>query len=91
MTDENKILTDRQLIISALTAARIEKGISQQALADMIGTKRSNICRIESGGQNISLDMLLKISAALGKHVSVILEERKDDMDNEKTKYSLRL
>lgn len=89
MTDDNKILSDRQQIISELTAARIEKGLSQQALADMIGTKRSNICRIEAGGQNITLDMLLKISAALGKDVSVILNERKNDM--EETNYSLRL
>ncbi len=91
MYDENKILSDRQQIISALTAARIEKGLSQQALADMIGTKRSNICRIEAGGQNISLDMLLKISAALGKDVSFVLNERDGKMDNEITDYSLRL
>ncbi len=91
MTDDNKILTDRQRIISALTAARIEKGLSQQALAEMIGTKRSNICRIEAGGQNISLDTLLRISAALGKDVSVILNERKEEMENEKTIYCLRL
>jgi len=91
MTDESRIRFDRQRIISELTAARIEKGLSQQALADMIGTKRSNICRIEAGGQNITLDMLLKISAALGKDVSVILNDRRDKMDSEKTSYSLRL
>ena len=67
MLDDNKLLSDRQRIISALTAARIEKGLSQQALADIIGTKRSNICRMESGAQNISLDMLLKVAKALGK------------------------
>ena len=91
MLDENKLLSDRQRIISALTAARIEKGLSQQALADMIGTKRSNICRLEAGGQNISLDTLLKISAALGKDVSFILNERNEEMDNDITNYSLRL
>ena len=64
--DDSRILDDRQKIISMLTAARIEAGISQQELAKRIGTKRSNICRIESGAQNISLDMLLKISQALG-------------------------
>ena len=91
MSDTEKLLSQRQRIISALTAARIEKGLSQQALADMIGTKRSNICRIEAGGQNITLDMLLKISAALGKDVSVILSERDMEADNEITNYSLRL
>ena len=91
MSDENKIRSDRQKIISVLTAARIEKGLSQQALADMLGTKRSNICRIEAGGQNISLDMLLKISDALGKDVFVDFKERKNEMENEITNYSLRL
>ena len=91
MSDENKILSDRQKIISVLTAARIEKGLSQQALADMLGTKRSNICRIEAGGQNISLDTLLKISDALGKDVFVDFKERNNEMENEITNYSLRL
>ena len=84
--DEDLVLDDRQKIISMLTAARIEKGISQQELADRIGTKRSNICRIESGAQNISLDMLLKISRALGKDVSLSLEERSEPIVD---KYSL--
>ena len=91
MFDENELIENRQRIISELTAARIEKGLSQQALADMIGTQRSNICRIEAGGQNITLDMLLKISSALGKDVSVILNERSKEMENEITNYSLRL
>lgn len=82
------ILALRQKIISQLTAARLERGLTQSQLAEMIGTKRSNICRIESGGQNISLDMLLKISHAVGKNLTVILEERGDDVI---TKYSLRM
>ena len=77
MMDDRSITQDRQKIISILTAARLEKGISQQALADMIGTKRSNISRMESGAQNISLDMLLKVAGALGKDVSVVLEEKR--------------
>ena len=76
MMEEDTVLYDRQTIISMLTAARIEAGISQQELADRIGTKRSNICRIESGAQNISLDMLLRISRALHKDVRLSLEER---------------
>ena len=91
MFDENELIKNRQRIISELTAARIEKGLSQQALADMIGTQRSNICRIEAGGQNITLDMLLKISSALGKDVSVILNERSKETEMEITNYSLRL
>ena len=81
MTDDS-IVKMRQSIISKLTQARLEKGISQAQLAEMIGTQRSNICRIESGAQNLSLDMLIKISQALDKDVSVILDERSDTVNN---------
>ncbi len=88
MNDDSCIINERQKIISELTNARLEKGLSQETLAEITGTRRSNICRIESGSQNISLDMLLKISKALDKDVSVILKERgESSMD----KYSLRL
>lgn len=69
------ILESRQKIISKLVSARLEKGLSQEQLAQLIGTQRSNICRIESGSQNVSLDMLVKICAALGKDVNLSLEE----------------
>ena len=81
LTDDS-IVKMRQGIISKLTQARLEKGISQAQLAEMIGTQRSNICRIESGAQNLSLDMLIKISQALDKDVNVILDERSDTMGN---------
>ena len=82
------LIRERQKIISLLTAARLEKGISQQALADMIGTKRSNISRMESGAQNISLDMLVKVANALGKDVSLGLTDKTPDTAD---RYSLRL
>lgn len=86
--NDNNILRSRQQIISKLAEARLEKQMSQAELASLIGTQRSNICRIESGSQNLSLDMLIKISEALGKDVNILLEERKTEMNN---CYSLRL
>lgn len=77
----NSILS-RQKIISQLISARLEKGMSQEQLATLIGTKRSNICRIESGTQNFSIDMLVKICDALEKDVNVILKERSIPMSN---------
>ena len=74
--NDNNILRSRQQIISKLAEARLEKQMSQAELASLIGTQRSNICRIESGSQNLSLDMLIKISEALGKDVNILLEER---------------
>ena len=82
MTSDNKILRKRQEILSKLTQARIEKGLSQAQLAELVGTQRSNICRIENGGQNLSLDLLIKISSALGKDINLLLEERQPEMSN---------
>ena len=82
MTNSNSIIRKRQEIVSKLTQARLEKGLSQAQLAEMVGTQRSNICRIENGGQNLSLDLLIKITDALGKDVSVLLEEKSVEMSN---------
>lgn len=79
---------DRQEIIARLVEARLEKGISQSELARMIGTQRSNICRLESGAQNPSLDMVLKIAAAMGMTASLTLEDKEEAMSNI---YSLRI
>lgn len=86
MADE--IVKKRQDIVAQLTQARLEKGMTQAELAELIGTQRSNICRIESGAQNLSLDLLLKISNALDKDVSVLLTEREQDMEH---RYLLRI
>ena len=82
MTDRNDITSKRQEIVAKLTQARLEKGLSQAQLAELVGTQRSNICRIENGGQNLTLDLLIKISNALDKDVSVLLEEKRPQTTN---------
>lgn len=79
---------ERRKIISQLVEARLEKGISQAELARLIGTQRSNICRLESGTQNPTLDMILKIASALGKEVSLLLEDKEEPVGN---LYSLKI
>ena len=79
---EKDLLASRQSVIQKLTQARLEKGLSQAQLARLIGTQRSNICRIESGAQNLSLDMMIRIAEALGKDLNILLEERNQTMTN---------
>ena len=81
-------LRQRQRIVSQLVEARMERGISQAELARRVGTQRSNICRLESGMQNLTLDMILKIASALGKDISFSLKDKEEPMGNV---YSLRL
>ena len=79
---------DRRDIIAQLVEARLEKGVSQAELARRIGTQRSNLCRLESGLQNPSLDMILKIADALDKQVSLSLDDKEEMESNI---YSLRI
>ncbi len=48
---------------------RTQKGITQAELAKRIGTSQSAINRIENGGQNLSMEMLARISDALHSQI----------------------
>ncbi len=49
--------------------ARQNRGLTQAQLAEVLGTSQSAINRIEQGAQNVSLDMLSRISAALDSEI----------------------
>lgn len=86
--ERSELVSARQRIVSALTEARLAAGVSQQELANRIGTQKPNISRMESGQQNISLDTMLKYASALDLDVSIGLK------DKEKlpvSRYSLRM
>lgn len=78
--------SQRNNIIARLIEARTELGITQEELANRIGSKKSAISRIENGQQNLTIDMLIKISNALGKKVDFELNDSESD-----TVYELRL
>ncbi len=50
---------------SLIRDARKQRGLTQQELADVLGTSQSAVHRIESGGQNLSLEMINRIATAL--------------------------
>ncbi len=52
-----------------ISELREERGLTQSDLAGKIGTTQSAIARIEKGEQNISTEMLAKISGALQREV----------------------
>jgi DNA-binding XRE family transcriptional regulator len=58
-------------IIDEIIMARKEKNLTQKDLAELIGTKQSNISRLESGNYNPSLEFLNKIAQAVGKKLEV--------------------
>lgn len=49
--------------------ARINRGLTQTELAKALGTSQSAVNRIEKGGQNISLEMIARISEVLSSNI----------------------
>ena len=64
-----KAKTYQQVIGETVEQMRLEKGWTQDELAKAAGTSQSAIHRIEKGGQNISLEMIKKLSEALGNQI----------------------
>lgn len=54
-----------------LIQLRIDKGLSQKDLAELIGTKQSAISRLENANCNPSIEFLSKVAHALGKKLHV--------------------
>ena len=60
-----------QEVAKQLRDVRKSQGITQESLAELVGTKKSNISRLESGRYNPSLDFLVKVAGGLGKQIQV--------------------
>lgn len=71
---EKQGLKPRHEIVEQLKKARKEQNVTQEVLAERIGTKKSNISRFESGRYNPSLDFLLRIAECLGKEIQMQLK-----------------
>jgi DNA-binding XRE family transcriptional regulator len=71
---EYEKLKPRYDIISQIIEIRTSQNITQEELALRVGTKKSNISRLESGAYNPSLDFLAKVARCLGKEVQVTLK-----------------
>jgi transcriptional regulator with XRE-family HTH domain len=59
-------LSLRQKFADNLKKIRLEKGFSQEALADLAGLHRTYIGSVERGERNISIDNIERIAKALG-------------------------
>ena len=62
----------RQLEIAyQILQLRKRKKMSQAELAKKIGTKQSNVARMETGQQNFTIEMLQKIASVFGCNLKV--------------------
>lgn len=58
-----------------LKAARAEKDISQQALAEKVGVSRQTISAIEKGNYNPSVNLCISICKAVGRTLNDLFWE----------------
>ncbi len=59
----------QEVIGETIEQMRLQKGWTQGDLAEAVGSSQSAIHRIEKGGQNVSLEMIKKLSDALGTQI----------------------
>ena len=68
---EQSPLTPRYEVVEQLKSARKAQNVTQEVLAERVGTKKSHISRVESGRYNPSLDFLIKVADSLGKQIQI--------------------
>lgn len=62
----------RAKIGNLIQETRLSRGFTQAQLAEALGTSQSAINRIEKGGQNISVEMIARISDVLSSNIMTI-------------------
>ena len=66
------LVLEKKRIIKQLKAKRLKADISQNELAQIIGTKQSSIARMESGlVSQVSIDFLTKVAFALNTSIRI--------------------
>ncbi len=76
----NDVIKEKGIIVKnkKLKLARIEKDLTQQDLANLVGVTRQTIGLIEAKNYNPSLSLCISICQVLGKTLDEIFWEDKD-------------
>lgn len=69
--DQFEMECDAFIIGEQLKEERLRAGLTQEQLADRIGTKKSFISRVEKGRADIQLSTLVKLFRGLGRQICV--------------------
>jgi transcriptional regulator with XRE-family HTH domain len=69
----------REIIATNLRRIRAEKGLSQEALADLCQIDRTYISGVERGLRNLSIDNLERLAAALRLEPWQLIRRQADD------------
>lgn len=71
----NEFEKDTQIfcLATVLKEERLKAGLTQQQLAERIGTKKTYISRLENGKADVQLSTLFRIFEGLGRRVSLTI------------------
>ena len=75
MKNQRREKSYQERIGEVIEKARIERGWTQSELAELADTSQSAIHRIEKGQQNVSLDMVKKLSKVLGRQIISVADD----------------
>ena len=71
--DKFEMESDAFCLAKTLKEERLKAGLTQQQLAERIGTKKTYISRVENGKTDIQLSTLYRIFEGLGKRVALTI------------------
>jgi transcriptional regulator with XRE-family HTH domain len=74
-TQEKNNFDARQRLAKNLRTLRARHGLSQEALADLVGLHRTYVGSVERSERNVSLDNIEKLALALKVDISTLLSE----------------
>lgn len=72
----------RQNIINQYIEYRKIRNLTQEDLADIMGIKRPNISRFETGQYNPSLDLLVKMAESMDLEIRIDLIDKQEGNSN---------
>lgn len=84
ISEENNDIIDkqkkiRQNIINQYIKYRKIRNLTQGDLADIMGIKRPNISRFETGQYNPSLDLLVKMAESMDLEIRIELIDKQEE------------
>jgi transcriptional regulator with XRE-family HTH domain len=72
------IVSLRATLARNIRRLRLEKGFSQERLADAAGLHRTYVGSVERSERNISIDNIARLAKALGSNPSDLLKDRQE-------------
>lgn len=77
LAQAEKELGSRLVVARNVMRLRIQRGLTQQQLAQMLGVKQPRIAQIESASANLQIDTLDRLAAVFGVEPALLLQVKK--------------